>query len=330
MVFDEITGQEKVKNILLDTFKSGRIGHAYLFVGPDGIGRKSIAKAFASLVMCLDDDADKEQACGKCVSCNLHRSSTNPDYYLITEAKGKNSISIETIREMQETMTKAPIYGRKSFYVIDHAEKMTPQAQNALLKTLEEPPEYVVLVLVCSNISLLLETVKSRLNRIDFSRNSDQEIKKILTAKGIFPEDFIYSYADGIPGRALEFESDSDIMSIRKEIVGLISDLKKGGVGIRKKASKFFEENTEKKEFLFYSLMSVYRDIMILARFGRKVKVQNAGLENELTGLAGEIGYYKAEECLNFIDDAWKSIGRNVNYKLAVELMFIKLQEAVN
>lgn len=330
MVFDDITGQEKVINTLLDTFDSGRIGHAYLFAGPDGIGRKSIAKRFASLVMCMEENREKGRICGKCVSCNLHRTGTNPDYVIISETKGKSVISIETVREVQDMMTKAPLYGRKSFYVIDHAEKMTPQAQNALLKTLEEPPEYVVLILICSNISLLLDTVKSRLNRIDFSRNSDAEIRKILSDKGIVPDEFILSYADGIPGRALEFENDRDVVLIRKELTGLISEFKTGGVAIRKRASKFFEENAEKKEFLFYMLMSVYRDIMVLARYGRKVKVQNGGLENELTGMASELGYYKAEECLNVIDDAWKSIGRNVNYKLSVELMLIKLQETVN
>lgn len=279
--------------------------------------------------MCLEDNIENGQVCGKCVSCNLHKSNTNPDYMVIGETKGKNIISIETIREMQDKMTKSPLYGKKSFYIIDHAEKMTPQAQNALLKTLEEPPEYVVLILVCSNISLLLETVKSRLNRIDFSRNSDEEIKKILTDKGIYPDEFIFSYADGIPGRALEFENDKDIIQIRKELINLISDFKKGGVAIRKRASKFLEDNAEKKEFLFYSLMSIYRDMMVLARFGRKVKIQNAGLESELSPMASELGYYKAEECLNVIDDAWKSIGRNVNYKLSIELMLIKLQEAI-
>lgn len=328
MVFDDITGQIKVKNILLDSFESGRTGHAYLFNGPEGIGRMSLAKRFAALVMCMGNDRERGQLCGKCVSCNLHKNSTNPDLIYITETSGKNTISIETIRDMQEMMTKAPLYGRKSFYVIDNAEKMTLQAQNALLKTLEEPPEYVVLILICSNISLLLDTVKSRLNRIDFTRNTDVEIKKILADNGKQPDDLICSYADGIPGRALGFEHDADIVTLRRSLSGLVSELINGGVRARKRAAKLLDDNNEKKEFIFYTLISIYRDIMVLARYGIKVRVQNVGLEEELYKTAGELGYHKAEISLEIVDKTWKSIGRNVNFKLSAELMLINLQEA--
>ena len=327
MVFDDIIGQEKVVNILLDTIESGRIGHAYLFVGPDGIGRKSIAKRFSKLIMCMGEDPNRGRMCGKCVSCKLHTSGTNPDYKVISEAIGKNSISIDAIREMQDSMTRAPLYGRKSVYVINHAEKMTPQAQNALLKTLEEPPEYVVLILICSNVNLLLDTVKSRLSRIDFSRNTDSEIERILKDNGITPDSMICSYADGIPGRALSFSDESDIGSVRKELIDIMTQLGNGGVSVRKKAAKVIDSYSDRKDFVFYTLLSIYRDSMIISRYAKKVKIQNGGYEQELYSLAHRLGFHKSKECIEIIDSTWKSIGRNVNFKLSCELMLINLQE---
>lgn len=329
MVFDDIVGQDKVVRTLLDIVESGRIGHAYLFVGAEGIGRKSIAKRFSQLVMCMGESSDRGEICGVCTSCKLHKSDTNPDYHVISEPEGKNTISIDAIREIQESMTRAPIYGRRSFYVINNAEKMTVQAQNALLKTLEEPPEYVVLVLVCQNVNQLLETVKSRLSRLDFSRNTDDEIGKILMAKGVKPNEMIYSYADGIPGRALSL-IDSDVDLLRKELLDIVVQVANGGVGSRKKAMKVIEGYQEKKDFVFYTLMSIYRDIMVMSRYSRNVKIQNAGYEKELYSLARKLGFHKAKECIEIVDATWKRIGRNVNYKLSCELMLVKLQEVIN
>ena len=114
MVFEDIAGQDKVKRTLLDIAESGRIGHAYLFVGPEGIGRKSIAKRFAQLVMCMGETTNRGEVCGVCTSCKLHGSDTNPDYKIISEPEGKNAIN-NAIREIQESMTRAPLYGRRSF-----------------------------------------------------------------------------------------------------------------------------------------------------------------------------------------------------------------------
>ncbi|HOA30721.1 MAG: ATP-binding protein [Clostridia bacterium] len=329
MVFEDIAGQDKVKRTLLDIAESGRIGHAYLFVGPEGIGRKSIAKRFAQLVMCMGETTNRGEVCGVCTSCKLHGSDTNPDYKIISEPEGKNAIGIDAIREIQESMTRAPLYGRRSFYVINNAEKMTVQAQNALLKTLEEPPEYVVLVLVCQNVSLLLETVKSRLSRMDFSRNTDEEIGEIFKRNGVESNDMIYSYADGIPGRALSL-IDSDVEVLRKDIINSVVKVTSGGVAERKQAMKVIEGYQDKRDFVFYTFMSIYRDIMIMSRYSRNVKIQNAGYDKELYGLARKLGYHKAKECIEVVDATWKRIGRNVNFKLSCELMLVKLQEVIN
>ena len=175
-IFYDIIGQERVKEVLSSLESSGNVGHAYLFNGPTGIGRKLIAGKFAAMLMCMREHA-KGSVCCECESCILLRNGTNPDLIPISIPKEKKTISVESIRNMREDMLTAPLIGRKKVYVIENGDRMTNEAQNALLKILEEPPHYAVIIIMSSNPLMLLDTVRSRTVRIDFSRNTEDEIK---------------------------------------------------------------------------------------------------------------------------------------------------------
>ena len=173
-MFENILGNEKNKKILEPIIQSKKYSHSYIFWGTEGIGKKLIAKQMAKYILCL-----KEQKVDcKCKSCIEFDSNNNPDFQLIESIDGK--IKIEQIREMQRKISEKPIISNKKIYIIDDADTMTTEAQNCLLKTLEEPPEYITIILVCTNENNLLTTIKSRCTKIYFEPLSKQCLKKYI------------------------------------------------------------------------------------------------------------------------------------------------------
>ena len=328
MGFEHIIGQTDVKRILRETIAGERIGHAYLFYGADGIGRKTVAREFASLIMCTNPTPEGER-CGSCEACVLNRTLTNPDYVFVDVPPQKSTIGVDAVRQMQDDMYTAPLYSKKKVYLINHAEKITPEAQNALLKTLEEPPVYVVILLICSNISLMLDTVKSRVTRVDFARYTNAEIAEALREKKISEEELsvICAYADGLIGRAKSYFEDTDADEIRDHLLRYIESTCTGKTRARIEAADYVIKEEARKEFVFFTLMSFYRDIAVSCRYGKRVKLQNVKEHGKIFEIGKKIGFYKAEACLLLLDETWKQIIQNVNYKLAVGNMFIKIQE---
>ena len=180
MNFNEILGNNKIKQDLQEIIDNNTISHSYMFVGIDGIGKKLIAKEFARKILCLNK---QNQNCATCDSCIKFNSGNNPDFLEIFP--DGNSIKIAQMREMQEKVYQKPIVSDKKVFIIDQVEKMTEEAQNSLLKTLEEPPEYMVIILITSNENKLLNTVKSRCIRINFTGLSKQDITKYAGAHQI-------------------------------------------------------------------------------------------------------------------------------------------------
>ncbi len=335
MLFEGLYGQNEIKKILTDMITADRVGHAFVFCGPVGVGRKSFAKSFAKGIMCAHRPRGEADFCGQCVGCTLMENQTNPDFVVIAEDHGKESIGVDTIRAIQEDMAKAPEYGVRKVYVIDVAEKMTAGAQNALLKTLEEPADYVVVILICSNISLLLETIRSRVVRIDFSRNTDQDVLCAMDQHGIdfdgqgVSKTLVCAYADGIIGRALGIENFEIFKQIPLEVLETLSLLHRGKVDFLIRFTRLFEQNEEHKDFVFFAMDSVLRDVMVMARYGNQSDLQNEPFRREIQRLAEELGYHHAVESIQILNDAWGLLRRNINYKLMVGSTAIKLQEAM-
>lgn len=335
MLFEGLYGQNEIKKILTDMITGDRVGHAFAFCGPVGVGRKSFARAFARGIMCAHRPQGEEDSCGRCVGCTLMANQTNPDFSVIMEDEGKNSIGVDTIRALQEDMAKAPEYGERKVYVIGVAEKMTAEAQNALLKTLEEPAEYVVVILVCTNFAMLLETIRSRVVRVDFSRNSDQEVLLAMDRRGVdfdahgVAKTLVCAYADGIIGRALSIEDFEMFKQIPLEVLDTLSLLPKGKVDFILHFTRLFEQNEDHKEFVFFAMDSILRDVMVMARYGNQWDLQNEQFRREIQRLAEDLGYHHTVACIQILNDAWRLLRRNINYKLMVGSTAIKLQEAM-
>lgn len=175
-MFENLVGNEKVKEYLNSTIENKNISHSFIFVGKPGIGKKQFAHQYAEMIMCLQyGKCDGNSV--KCDSCIKFEGNANPDYAEITP-DGK-TLKIEQIRNLQARIVEKPITSRRKVYVIDDADLMSEESQNCLLKTLEEPPEYAVIILIVSNESRILPTIKSRCVIIKFQPLTSKEIKQV-------------------------------------------------------------------------------------------------------------------------------------------------------
>lgn len=173
MSFDNVIGNDKNKVFLNKIVNSNNTVHSYMFEGIEGIGKSIFARDFAKMLLCMGDN---KTDCRTCKSCIEFVNNNNPDCIQI-KPDGK-VIKIEQIRQMQEKILEKPIVSDKKVYIIDDADLMTKEAQNCLLKTLEEPPKFAVIILILSNESKILNTIKSRCMRIIFEKLKNEELNK--------------------------------------------------------------------------------------------------------------------------------------------------------
>ena len=209
MNFSELIGNEKIKQNLIKTLNNNTTTHSYMLIGTKGIGKKLFAKEFAKGILCLENN----KPCEKCKSCIEFVNSNNPDYYEIGLEDDENSIKIDTIRQMQKRVQELPIVSNKKVYIIDDSEYMTKDAQNCLLKTLEEPPEFVTIILIVSDENKILNTIKSRCLKLYFSNLTNEELKAYVNQNLNIQDlnDNILEACQGSIGKAKQIYSNQEL-----------------------------------------------------------------------------------------------------------------------
>lgn len=178
-MFENLIGNEKIKQDLKTVLNNNKVSHSYMFIGNKGIGKSEFAKEFAKGILCTDSS---NKPCLNCKSCVEFNNNNNPDFYYIGLGE-ENSIKIDVVRNMQKKVQELPIVSNRKVYIIDDSEYMTKEAQNCLLKTIEEPPEFVTIILITSNENRILNTIKSRCLKIYFNNIEDDILKKFLRDK---------------------------------------------------------------------------------------------------------------------------------------------------
>lgn len=295
-MFENIVGNDNIKERLKKAVKLKKVSHSYLFVGIDGIGKKLIAKEFAKMIMCLDEN----KYCNKCKSCIEFDSNNNPDFTYI-EPDG-NNIKIEQIRKMQSKVIEKPIISNKKVYIIDEAQSMTIEAQNCLLKTLEEPPEYTTIILIASNENNLLSTIKSRCTIISFEKLDNKDIKNYLEEIGMnnLKNDIIDIFQGSI-GKVLKLK---DKLEIYEKINSIIRNMSNRDiVEIYNDSEILYKSKDDIQEILEYI------NIILL----------NLSKEN--------IRYIK---CIDIVEDTKKRLKANSNYDMSIDNMLFTIWEEVN
>ncbi|HHW47797.1 MAG TPA: DNA polymerase III subunit delta' [Clostridiaceae bacterium] len=326
MDFSDIVGQKEIVESLKNKIASGRVGHAYIFSGPKGIGKKTMARIFAGLLLCEEGSGGRR--CGKCMPCRLFDSGSNPDFREINPADA--SIKIDDIRDMQSDIIIRPLYSDRKVYLIVDADRMTEQAQNCLLKTLEEPPSYAVIILTSSNNDALLETILSRAANYSFRKNTPEEVKEFLKSKNIHgnkPVDFIVSYADGIIGTAVELADSDEFTTIREKTIDLVIKLSDSKLASIFNIYKFFDENKSNIETILNIMVLFYRDLIIAKKEQFGHILINSDKKDIILDNARRFSLRKLLDNIEAVETAHKNLKQNANYQLTIEVMLMKIQE---
>lgn len=292
MSFDNIVGNNKIKDFLNQSIDEKHVSHSYLFVGIDGIGKTLFAREFAKKILCLNGKGDS------CESCIKWDSNNHPDFLQIEPEN--NTIKIEQIRSMQEEISVKPIASNKKVFLIVNSDCMTKESQNCLLKTLEEPPEYATIILTTSNESKLLNTIKSRCMKIPFQKIEENELEEY--AKNILnlnlSKEFI-KICEGSIGKLLEIEENKEIYT---EVNSLLDNIERYSFStLINKAEILYKEREKIQEILEYINVYLYNQ--------KDMKKLN---------------------CIKYVEEVKKRLLANSNYDMCIDYLLMKLWEEIN
>lgn len=346
MSFNNILGQERAKKILINSLIKGNISHAYIFAGPDEVGKKLTALTFAKTLNCING---KEDSCEECLSCKKINSLNHPDLSIIRkedentkintigdikrdfgdedEDKESRTIKIGAIRELQRRLSLKPYEGKRKVAIIDNAEDMITASSNAFLKTLEEPPGETVIILITSNMHSLLPTVVSRCQVIKFNPLSDEHIKEILIKNYKFSENdasIMSSLSKGRLGSALTADY-KELCKYREDVLKMIKSSIRGDLEyIFTESKRLSKEKEELPEFLD-SVIDLLRDAVIINGTGIDEGVINKDVSDKIKEFSSGL---HIQYILNMVDTVQQTkslLKRNANPQLAIETMMMSL-----
>lgn len=325
--FQHITGLKYVKSYLQKAIELNRISHAYIFSAEKGCGKRTMAKAFAEALQCEQGGTD---ACGACVACRQVEGDNHPDVIWVTHEK-PNTISIDEIREqVNKTIAIKPYKSKYKIYIIPDAEMMTLQAQNAILKTIEEPPEYAVLILLTANETELLPTIHSRCVMLRFRPISAELVKKYLMEHFQIPDykaEICASFGQGNIGKAARLATDERFSVMKDEALALVKACKDMPVpDLIDSVKQLSEYKIDINDYLDF-LMVWYRDVLL---FKATKDLNNVIFQEETRNImkqADTCSYDGLEIIINALGTAKERLAANVSFELTMELLFLTIKE---
>jgi len=326
MAFENIVGQQRSIALINSLLISNRIPHALLFEGQKGIGKKPIALELARGICCSSAEA---KPCGACSSCIKASHGNHPEIKLIEE---DSSIKIETIRALQKEIQLKPYEGSKKVFIINNAEGMTVQAQNALLKTLEEPPSYASIILLTNNSASLLPTIISRcqiLKLVPARLEEVQEYLQRVEGLGIDESKVIASFSNGIVGKAIRILQDEEFRKKRDIIIEITRQLLEGRIIDLLERVNFLNEEKDSVDDIFDIFISWYRDLLIFTETQQVDFIMNYDKIEEIKRQAMKINSSKSREIILIIEKNKSNTRSNVNHQLNLEVMLLNIQEVL-
>lgn len=290
---------EDILENLISNARSGKTQQAYIFEGADGVGNYEASQLFAHSLVC----GMKESApCRNCPPCLMALSGTHPDIKVIDYEPKKKNISVDQIRNLITDAYVKPFENQKKVYILKHGDDITPQAQNALLKILEEPPEYIVFIILAENVNSLLPTIRSRCCQIKFSPVQDELIRKQLLAE--YPEltesiDFIVRYAGGIYGNAEKLLEKEDFLTIRDKSFEKLEDLLSSNLLTAYDIADFIEENKDDIDLILSFWLDFMRDAILVQNDATDL-IQNTDYKDKIIGFTLK---YPEEKTIKAVDE---------------------------
>ena len=326
MSFKDILGQEKAISFLIKSLKENKILSSYLFIGSEGIGKKLTAIEIAKSINCINLNNNFE-ACDKCITCRKIDKQSHPDLKIIQPIK--DSVTIGQIREMCREINLKPFESNKSIYIVDQAEDMTIEASNCLLKTIEEPPDYAVIILICKNLNSVLPTIISRCQIINFNLVASLKIKELLLRKIKIEEDkneLISRLAQGSIGRAFKLITDKEYFTKREELLSYLIKISPGKYDYNffNSIEKILKDLNQMDELLEIILLW-YRDILVFKEIGLKEYLVNCDKLDILRDKSKIYSQKMLIDILDYIEQIREFMDRNINKRLISERLYLKI-----
>lgn len=312
---ENVIGHCDIRNKLINSINANKMTHAHLFTGEDGIGKSVLAHEVAVYILNNGKQMDREYADIK--------------EYRILESK--KSILVEQVRAIIEEINKKPYEGDKKVIIVHQADKMTSQAQNAFLKTIEEPPKGVFIFLLCENAANVLETVKSRCQIHNLKKLSNTEIEKfLLKYYHKLPEETkrtVIAYCDGIPGKAEKFIKDDSFIEIRENVINIIIEINKKNMPRLLEYEDFLLKYKDKWQEVLECFICYIRDIIMYKETGADKFIINLDKIKFIKELASVFSYKKLNSIIDIINSTKINFESNVNAGMLYHIMLIKMQE---
>ncbi len=324
--FYNIYGNEQIKKNLQDSIFVGRVSHAYIFSAPQGMGKKLLSYTFAKTLQCEEGGVSP---CNACKSCITFESGNHTDVFFV-KAKGK-SIGVDDVREqITAKMETKPYQFKYKIFIVEKAHEMTVAAQNALLKTMEEPASYGVFILLAENHNLFLPTILSRSVVIKLKPLKQADVfEYLVNVQGMNNSDAeaFSIYAEGNIGRAASLASDELFIEMRNKFLGTIKGLDEGRGGLFSvfPAAQVFLEYKERIQEGLSVLCLFYRDALVFRATGNSELLQQRNESDIISEFAQKHDVKRLYSMINSVVLAKKRLLQNANMQLTLECMLAEL-----
>lgn len=324
--WSDVIGQKQLVTNLQNAITHQKISHAYILQGEKYAGKKMIADIFARALQC---ESNENRPCNQCRSCKQAINRNHPDIIYVSHDK-PNVISVDNIREqINADIAIKPYSGNYKIYIVDDAQKMNTQAQNALLKTLEEPPQYAVLILLATNVEMMLQTILSRCVVMNIKAVPNDVMKQYLMEKVHIPDYLAAvcaSFARGNIGRAAQLAMNAEFEEMKNDVLNLVKTIKNMEFHQMSHLAKTVEEKNYDFNDFFDLCMIWYRDVLLVKSSNDRKYII---FTEELSQLKKQANIYSYEGISHIITEIeharsrWKS---NVNFQLTMETLLLEIQ----
>jgi DNA polymerase-3 subunit delta' len=329
MPFRDIVGHRRLVDLLARSVKSGALPPSLIFAGPSGVGKRLAALSVAQALNCTDPQTtgDKSDACGVCAACRRIPRGVHPDV-LIVEPGDSGSIKIDQVREIVDRAEYRPFEGKRRAVIIDEADALVPAAQNALLKTLEEPPPSSVFMLVTARADTLLATVRSRCPLLQFRPLTPGDIASVLMKLGHSETEAraVAATADGSVGRALEASAGElvEVRDIAQRVLAQAAETTEPGRRIET-AKELGSQTREQLALQLRAMASLLRDVEVLATRADDRALANADVRSAIERLTPAYRGERGVRAFTAIDRALVALERNAGVKVVADWVVLQL-----
>ena len=330
MKFADICGQQDIKEHLQNAIAMGKVSHAYIISGEKDSGKKMLAEAFAATLLCETDGRD---ACGECRSCKQAVDHNHPDIRYVTHEK-PTTISVEDIRQqINNDIVIKPYASAHKIYIVDQAEKMNKMAQNALLKTIEEPPEYGVILLLTTNAAGFLPTILSRCVTLEMQPIlKDVIIRELMQRHGIpdYQAQVCASFAQGNLGKAIKLASSQEFNEMKNGMVSMLRRMDSMDLFEISRIVKGLEEYKPEIQDYLDLLTIWFRDVLLYKSMGDQEAITFRDEALIIKRQADGASFSGLEKILEALATTKRRIAANGNYNLAIELLLLTIKENIS